>query len=55
MCSRSQDGDPEVCQSSLGKGLDWVRDTTLEDLGNRLIRGWTYQKSEKASEVDWLF
>lgn len=30
----------EVCQSNLGKGLDWIRDITRKDLGNRLVKGW---------------
>ena len=42
------------CQSSLGKGLDWMTETTLEDLGNGLVRGWTYRKPRKAWEIDQL-
>ena len=41
--------------SSLGKGLDWMRDTISEDLGNGLVGRWTQQKPAKVWEVDWLF
>ena len=45
----------ETCPSSLEKGQDWIRDTTLEDLRNGLVRRWTHQKPMKAWEIDWLF
>ena len=45
----------EACQSSLEQGWDWIRDKTLEDVRNRLVRGWTHQKPAKTQNVDWLF
>lgn len=38
----------ETSQSSLGEGSDWIKDTIQEDLGNKLVRGWTHQKLRKA-------
>lgn len=29
----------KACMSSPGKGSDWIRDPTPEDLRNRLVRG----------------
>lgn len=42
----------EAFLSSLGKGLDWIRDTEppREDLGNVLVR----EKTPNDWEVDWL-
>lgn len=44
----------EACQASLGEGSDWIKDTTQEDLENKLVRGWTHQKLRKAERVHWL-
>lgn len=32
----------KACQPSLEKGSDWIRGTALQDLGNRLFRGWIH-------------
>ena len=42
----------EACQSRLEKALNWMRDTTLKDLRNRMVREWTHQKPTKDWEVD---